>query len=79
MQRYVCHKEVNAKPMTRKEYNDLRGWVVPPDEDQNDDGYLVEYIDGGQANHRTSLAIFRGVRKMYLSEAIKQYDFIYQP
>lgn len=51
MQRYICHKEVNAKPMNRKDYNTLRGWVVPADENPNDEGYLVEYIDGGQANH----------------------------
>lgn len=49
--RYVCHKEVNAWPMTRLEYNLLRGWVLPADECGGDAGYLVEYIDGGQANH----------------------------
>ena len=32
------------------EYNDLRGWTVPSDEDGNDAGYLVEYIDGGKSN-----------------------------
>lgn len=51
MKRYVCHKEVFAKPMNRKEYNDLRGWVVPEYEDPTDEGYLVEYIDGGASNH----------------------------
>ena len=50
MRRYTCHKQVLAKPMSRKEYNDLRGWEVPEDEDGTDEGYLVEYIDGGQAN-----------------------------
>lgn len=40
-----------AKPMTRYEYNTYRGWTVPADEDGADEGYLVEYVDGGQANH----------------------------
>lgn len=36
--------------MTRQEYNDFRGWKLPDDENGNDTGYLVEYIDGGKAN-----------------------------
>lgn len=42
MERYLCHKEVNAKPMTRGEYNAYRGWETPDDEDPTDEGYLVE-------------------------------------
>lgn len=45
MQSYVATKIVNAMPMSRKEYNDLRGWAVPEDENPNDQGYLVEYPD----------------------------------
>ena len=51
MNRYIGTKAINAKPMSRQAYNDLRGWAVPADENPADDGYLVEYIDGGQANH----------------------------
>ena len=51
MNRYIGTKALNAKPMTRQAYNNLRGWEVPADENPADDGYLVEYIDGGQANH----------------------------
>lgn len=36
--------------MTRLAYNILRGLDLPQDEDDNDEGYLVEYLDGGQAN-----------------------------
>lgn len=50
MQTYIGTKVIQAKPMTRKEYNDLRGWVVPADENPNDDGYLVEYADS-KPNH----------------------------
>ena len=50
MKRYECHKVVNAKPMSRAEYNDFRGWELPTDEDGADAGFLVEYIDGGEPN-----------------------------
>lgn len=51
MKQYTGTKIINAKPMNRKDYNDLRGWEVPADENPNDDGYLVEYMDGGKPNH----------------------------
>lgn len=51
IQQYIGVKQINAVPMTREEYNELRGWTVPNDENPDDPGYLVEYIDGGQANH----------------------------
>lgn len=50
MQKYIGVKSINAKPMTRLEYNQFRGWTLPPDENGNDEGFLVEYVDGGQAN-----------------------------
>lgn len=36
--------------MTRLEYNQFRGWELPSDENGNDEGYLVEYLDGGKPN-----------------------------
>ena len=51
MNRYIGTKLINAKPMSRAEYNALRGWAVPADENPDDAGYLVEYVDGGKANH----------------------------
>jgi len=50
MNKYVGTKEVLAKPMTRREYNDYRGWELPSDENPNDEGYLVEYLNGGKPN-----------------------------
>lgn len=47
---YYGSKIVHAQPMTRGKYNDLRGWAVPEDEDALDEGYLVEYADGGMPN-----------------------------
>lgn len=50
MNTYIGTKLVNAKPMNRQEYNDFRGWELPSNENGTDEGYLVEYVDGGQAN-----------------------------
>lgn len=50
MQTYIGTKLIRAKPMSRKAYNDLRGWTVPADENPDDEGFLVEYLDGGKAN-----------------------------
>ena len=49
-QTYSGTKLINALPMTRQRYNDFRGWQVPADENPDDEGYLVEYLDGGKPN-----------------------------
>lgn len=51
MKQYIGVKLIHAKPMTRLEYNVYRGWDLPTNENPDDPGYLVEYTDGGQANH----------------------------
>ena len=48
---YEGTKRVYARPMNRGDYNTYRGWEVPADENPADDGYLVEYLDGGKSNH----------------------------
>lgn len=50
MLQYIGTKIINAKPMNRLDYNEFRGWKLPEDEDGTDEGYLVEYVDGGKAN-----------------------------
>jgi len=50
MKLYIGTELINARPMNRADYNTLRGWNLPPDEDGADDGYLVEYHDGGNPN-----------------------------
>ncbi len=50
MKTYTGTKIINAKPMTRGEYNIFRGWELPANENGSDEGYLVEYTDGGKAN-----------------------------
>lgn len=54
MKRYIGTKVIMAKPMTRREYNDL-GWEPPADEDGEHSGYLVEYTNGGDPNHPSHL------------------------
>ena len=51
MKNYTGTKTVNATPMTRLAYNELRNWNLPDDENGSDEGYLVEYTDGGKPNH----------------------------
>lgn len=45
MQHFIGTKMIQAKPMTRGEYNQYRGWTIPADENQADEGYLVKYSD----------------------------------
>lgn len=72
MDTFIGTKMVNAIPMTRAEYNDFRGWQLPADENGADEGYLVEYLDGGQPN----TAEYAG----YVSWSPKeQFDNAYRP
>lgn len=48
---FVSHKQVKCLPMTRGDYNIYQGWKTPENEDVSDEGYLVEYLDGGKPNH----------------------------
>jgi len=52
MKTYIGTKELLAKSMNRQEYIDYRGWTLPSDENGSDEGYLVEYLDGGRSNHK---------------------------
>lgn len=50
MQRFIGTKIILAVAMTRAAYNEFRGWPLPADENGADEGYLVEYQDGGKPN-----------------------------
>ena len=72
MNTYLGTKQVAAVPMTRADYNAYRGWVMPADEDGADEGYLVEYLDGGKANDSRHAG--------YISWSPKeQFDAAYRP
>ncbi len=46
MQKYIGVKRIEARAMTRGDYNTYRGWQIPADENPADEGYLVKYRDG---------------------------------
>lgn len=50
MIQYTGTKTIKAVQMTRGEYNKLRGWTVPENENPEDNGYLVEYVGTGNPN-----------------------------
>lgn len=50
MQEFYGTKRIAAKPINRAEYNIFRGWELPADENGDDEGYLVEYLDGEKPN-----------------------------
>lgn len=47
---YIGTKAVQGWPMDRAAYNVYRGWALPENENGADEGYLVEYLDGGKPN-----------------------------
>lgn len=51
MENYIGVKEILAKPMTSIEYNNYRGWELPEKGMENDEGYLVEYLNSPNSNH----------------------------
>ena len=50
MSLFIGTKVINAVPMNRADYNTFRDWDLPDDENGEDFGYLVEYLDGGKPN-----------------------------
>lgn len=48
---YMGSKTILARTMNRLDYNNYRGWQLPFNELGEDEGYLVEYVDGGDSNH----------------------------
>jgi hypothetical protein len=50
MTTYIGTKIIQAEPMSRADYNEYRNWALPANEDGTDEGYLVEYTDGGKPN-----------------------------
>lgn len=50
MTKHIGTKQVKSTPMNRLDYNIFRGWELPANENGSDEGYLVEYLDGGAPN-----------------------------
>jgi hypothetical protein len=69
---FIGTKIIAAIAMTRLAYNAYRGWELPSDENGADEGYLVEYTDGGKPNHPDHAG--------YISWSPKpQFDNAYRP
>jgi len=69
---FIGTKLVKSRPMTRLEYNLYREWELPANENGTDEGYLVEYMDGGKPNHPAHHG--------YISWSPKaQFDNAYRP
>ncbi len=50
MREFIGTKRVLATPMNRRDYNRYREWDLPANENGDDEGFLVEYLDGGKPN-----------------------------
>ena len=74
MKTYIGSKIIDAKPMTRGEYNEYRGWTQPAGEDQADAGYLVEYRDGGAGNDSRHLGYISWSPKGVFDAAYRRTD-----
>lgn len=46
MQHYIGSKIIQAEPLTRGEYNERRGWIIPVGENPEDAGFYLQYPDG---------------------------------
>lgn len=47
---YSGTKNLLGTPMNKAAYCNYRNWDIPSNEDPLEDGYLVEYLDGGKPN-----------------------------
>jgi len=74
MKTYIGTKVIKAKPMTKKEYCDYRGWPIPPNEDPKEAIMLVEYPEDplSKPNH--------GFHKGYISMSpLHVFEKAYKP
>ena len=74
MKVYVGTKIIRAIPMNRQSYNDFRHWKLPADENGEDPGYLVEYMDGGKPNTPEYKGYISWSPKEQFDNAYKEID-----
>ena len=72
MKNYIGTKEILAKPMTLGEYNEYRGWVIPENENPNEDGYLVEYPNSDNKVHKDHEGYISWSPKKEFEEAYRE-------
>jgi len=71
---FINHKKFTRIPMNRLEYNKYRRWELPADEDGSDEGYLVECLDGGKANHPNHEGYISWLPKNQFDESYTLYE-----
>jgi len=74
MEKHIGVKQVLMQPMNRADYNVYRGWDLPADEDGADEGYLVEYVDGGKPNHKDHDGYISWSPKVQADNAYRRAD-----
>lgn len=74
MQQHIGTKIINAQPMNRVEYNQYRGWELPANENGADEGYLVEYMDGGKGNDSRHAGYISWLPKAQFDDAYRPMD-----
>ena len=72
LEEFIGTKIVYAKPMSRLDYNIFRGWELPTNENGSDEGYLVEYNDGGEPNTKEYQGYVSWSPKVQFENAYKQ-------
>ena len=72
LEEFIGTKIICAKPMSRLDYNIFRGWELPTNENGSDEGYLVEYIDGGEPNTKEYQGYVSWSPKVQFENAYKQ-------
>lgn len=71
---YIGTKLVKMTPMNRAEYNSYRNWKLPEDENGEDEGYLVEYTDGGKPNDLRHAGYISWSPKQQADNAYREID-----
>lgn len=71
---YIGTKLIQGWPMDRAAYNAYRGWVLPENENGADEGYLVEYLDGGKPNDARHAGYISWSPKEQFDAAYRQCD-----
>ena len=72
LKEFIGTKIIYAKPMNRLDYNIFRGWELPSNENGSDEGYLVEYKDGGEPNTKEYQGYVSWSPKEQFENAYKQ-------
>ena len=76
MKKYVGTKELKATPMNKEEYCQYRQWEVPLNENPKEEGYLVEYLDGGKPNDERHLGYISWSPKDVFEKSYKENEFL---